>query len=130
MKLPSGDQSLPEAVAIEVTSMSLIRIAIAGEVVRPGFYAVSTDLVLADAVMVAGGATPDGRLDKLRIERGERRLFEPRAVEQAIARGQTLDDLDLQAGDRIVVPERRGGISPLIAVLGPAVIYAVIALVK
>ena len=28
LKLPSGDRSLPDAVAIEVTSMSLMRIAI------------------------------------------------------------------------------------------------------
>ena len=112
-----------------VRARALIRIAIAGEVARPGFYAVPSDLVLADAVMVAGGATPASRLERLRIERGNGLLWPKSAVQQAIAAGQTLDDLDLQAGDRIVVPRRRAEMTPLLGILAPALAYGLVTLV-
>jgi polysaccharide export outer membrane protein len=113
-----------------VRARALVRIAITGQVTRPGFYAVPTDLVLADAVMLAGGATPDARLDAMRVERGERRLLKAGAIARAVARGMSLDDLDLRAGDRIVVPRRSGGFEATARVLGllvtiPAAIYGV-----
>ena len=42
-----------------VQARALIRVSVVGEVMRPGYYAVPIDLVLADALMVAGGATKD-----------------------------------------------------------------------
>src|SRR2546423_4137363 len=36
---------------------ALIRVSLLGEVVRPGYHALPVDMVLADALMVAGGAT-------------------------------------------------------------------------
>jgi protein involved in polysaccharide export with SLBB domain len=109
-----------------VRARALIRVAVAGEVAKPGFYAVATDVVLADAIMLAGGATPDARLDELRVERGDRRLWKPDALQRAIAEGQTLDDLGLEAGDRIVVPRRGGGVTSMLPLLlaVPAAIYA------
>src|SRR5687767_10452918 len=38
-----------------VEARALIRVSVAGEVTRPGFYAVPIDLVLPDALMLAGG---------------------------------------------------------------------------
>lgn len=114
-----------------VRARALIRVAVAGEVAKPGFYAVATDVVLADAIMLAGGATPDARLDELRVERGDRRLWKPDALQRAIAEGQTLDDLGLQAGDRIVVPRRAAGVTSTVGLLAvPAAIYALTEILK
>src|SRR5882672_9243134 len=90
-----------------VHARALIRVSVLGEVVRPGFYAVPLDLVLADALMVAGGPTQDARVDRLRILRGEAALWSGNKLQGAIARGSTLGDLDLRAGDRIDVPGGR-----------------------
>lgn len=116
-----------------IRARALVRIAIEGEVARPGFYPVPTDLVLADAIMLAGGATPDGRISDMRIERGRRRLFKPADLERVMARGLTLDQLDLRAGDRIVVPAR-GGFESTARVIGilaavPVAIFAIVQMV-
>jgi polysaccharide export outer membrane protein len=90
-----------------VEARALIRISVAGEVTRPGFYAVPIDLVLPDALMLAGGATQHARIDKLRILRGNSSLVEDASLQTAIARGATLDELGVRAGDRIQVPGQK-----------------------
>src|SRR5881296_515596 len=87
-----------------VTARALIRVSVAGEVTRPGFYAVPIDLVLTDALMLAGGATKDARVDRLHILRGTSSLWSGNELQSAIARGATLDELGMRAGDRIQVP--------------------------
>ena len=87
-----------------VEARALIRISLMGEVERPGFYAVPIDLVLPDALMIAGGATQDARLDRLKVVRGNSSLLSEGALQEAIAGGATLDALGMRAGDRIQVP--------------------------
>jgi protein involved in polysaccharide export with SLBB domain len=90
-----------------VHARALIRVSVLGEVVRPGFYAVPLDLVLADALMAAGGPTQDARVDRLRIVRGESALWGGAPLQSAMARGATLEQLGIRAGDRIEVPGGR-----------------------
>ena len=90
-----------------VQARALIRVSVVGEVTRPGYYAVPIDLVLTDALMLAGGATKDARVDRLHIQRGNSSLWSGDALQSAIARGATLDDLGMRAGDRIQVPGHR-----------------------
>jgi protein involved in polysaccharide export with SLBB domain len=87
-----------------VQARALIRVSVLGEVTRPGYYAVPIDLVLADALMLAGGATQDARVDQLRILRGNVALWSGNQLQAEIARGATLEDLGMRAGDRIQVP--------------------------
>src|SRR3989442_7601710 len=87
-----------------VQARALIRVSVVGEVTRPGYYAVPTDLVLADALMRAGGATQAARVDRLRILRGNSSLWSANELQAAIARGATLEDLGIRDGDRIQVP--------------------------
>jgi polysaccharide export outer membrane protein len=87
-----------------VRARALIRVSVMGEVARPGFYAVPVDLVMPDALMIAGGATSSARLEKLQIIRGSAPLLGGAALQDAIARGATLDQLGVRAGDRIEVP--------------------------
>jgi polysaccharide export outer membrane protein len=90
-----------------VHARPLIRLSILGSVARPGFYPVPTDLVLADALMVAGGPTQEARADKLRIHRGGGVVWGGPKLQAEIARGATLEELGLRAGDRVEVPKRR-----------------------
>jgi protein involved in polysaccharide export with SLBB domain len=90
-----------------VQARALIRVSVVGQVSKPGFYAVPIDLVLPDALMLAGGATQDARVDKLRIMRGNASLLGGDQLQAAIARGATLEDLGIRAGDRIQVPGTR-----------------------
>ncbi|HEX9218816.1 MAG TPA: polysaccharide biosynthesis/export family protein [Gemmatimonadales bacterium] len=90
-----------------VQARALIRVSVVGEVTRPGFYAVPVDLVLPDALMLAGGATQQARVDRLRIVRGNASLWDGDRLQTAIAHGATLDQLGVQAGDRIQVPGQR-----------------------
>jgi len=92
---------------LTLEARALIRISVMGEVERPGFYAVPTDLVLPDALMLAGGATADARLDRLTVMRGNAALQDESALQAAIARGATIDELGMRAGDRIQVPRAR-----------------------
>jgi polysaccharide export outer membrane protein len=87
-----------------VEARALIRISVVGEVTRPGFYAVPIDLVLPDALMLAGGATSDARIDRVSVMRGKTSLLNEAALQAAVARGATLDELGMRAGDRIQVP--------------------------
>jgi len=90
-----------------VQARALVRVSVVGQVTRPGFYAVPTDLVLADALMLAGGATQEARVDRLRILRGNSALWSGTQLQTAIAQGATLDQLGIRAGDRIQVPGQR-----------------------
>jgi protein involved in polysaccharide export with SLBB domain len=85
----------------------LIRVGIIGEVARPGFYAVPTDAVFADALMTSGGPTRDAAMRDLRIERGGTRLIAGPSLRTAMAQGATLDALAVEAGDVVVVPRQQ-----------------------
>jgi protein involved in polysaccharide export with SLBB domain len=90
-----------------VQAHALVRVSVVGEVTHPGFYAVPVDLVLPDALMLAGGATQVARVDRLQILRGNASLWSVSDLQSAIARGATLDQLGVRAGDRIQVPGQR-----------------------
>jgi protein involved in polysaccharide export with SLBB domain len=90
-----------------VQARALIRVSVLGEVIRPGYYAVPIDLVLADALMLAGGATQTARVDQMSILRGNSALWSGNTLQGEIARGATLEELGIRAGDRIQVPGQR-----------------------
>jgi protein involved in polysaccharide export with SLBB domain len=111
-----------------VRATSLVRVAILGAVARPGFYTVPATLLLEDAVMTAGG--PAGRADisRLAVERGGRVVLDGQALQRAIIDGRTLDQLNVRAGDRIMLPERRpglfeGGVLRTLLVTLPPILY-------
>jgi protein involved in polysaccharide export with SLBB domain len=93
-----------------VQARALIPVTIVGGVVRPGFYTVPSQLQLSDVLMVAGGPTPQAELDGLRIERGGNRIWQGPALQDAIAEGRTLDQLNVRGGDRIQLPQQGGGL--------------------
>ncbi len=86
-----------------------IRISVMGQIARPGFYTMPAEILLGEALMVAGGPTTASDMDGVHIDRGTIRLLEGEPLQEAIRNGLTLDQLNLQAGDQIVVPERQTG---------------------
>lgn len=120
-----------------VRTRSLIRLSLLGEVGKPGYYVVPTDMVLSDALMLAGGPNREANLPQIRVERGGQRVWGDSALAGAIAQGRTLDQLGLRAGDQVVVPKKRGGffsestgrtVSVLLGI--PVAIYGLIQLFK
>ncbi|HSJ13146.1 MAG TPA: polysaccharide biosynthesis/export family protein [Longimicrobiales bacterium] len=92
-----------------VYASSLIRLEIMGAVGRPGFHSVPSDLLISDALMMAGGPSSDAALDKLKIRRGDRLIIGGDQLREAVIAGRTLDQLNLRAGDAINVPVKTGG---------------------
>ena len=88
-----------------IRTETLIRLLVQGQVGSPGFYLVPADRLLTDLLMLAGGPTATANLNDVRVERGNVRIWEGEALQAAIIQGRTLDHLNIQAGDRIMVPE-------------------------
>jgi polysaccharide export outer membrane protein len=87
-----------------VTVTPLFRMAVLGEVRSSGLYTVDPTLSVLDVVALAGGASPDGNLRKIRLIRGGQELrvdFEREAIA-----GRTLADIGVRSGDEIVVPRK------------------------
>lgn len=83
---------------------SQMRISVTGQIGQPGFYDVSGTLLLSDVIMLAGGPTQRAELEKVEIRRLGRTIM--RGTELT-TRGATLDELGLQGGDVIFLPEAR-----------------------
>jgi len=89
-----------------VRATPLIRLSIAGEVARPGFYMMPPTAVLSDVVTAAGGTTQNAEVEKMYVQRGDDRLYEGTALQGLISEGRTLDDASIRPGDKFVVPTR------------------------
>jgi polysaccharide export outer membrane protein len=88
-----------------VRARALVRISIEGEVTKPGFYAVPMDYVLGDAIQAAGGLTTMAKVGDLKINRGGQDLLQGKSFEYAVSH-ETVDQLGLRSGDRIVIPRK------------------------
>lgn len=83
-----------------ITITPLRRIHVLGEVAKPGLYEVDPTITLAAAVALAGGATPLGDLNRIRIIRGESMLME------RVGATAALTAVDIRSGDQILVERR------------------------
>lgn len=112
----------------EVRAHSLIRIGVLGAVDAPGFYTLPASTLLEEALMSAGGPAGRADIDNVRVRRGQDVVWEGEMLQRAMIEGRTLDQLSLQAGDRIMVPERRpglfeGGVVRTLLVTVPPLVY-------
>ena len=101
-----------------VRANGLMRVSVVGAVGNPGFFSMPAETVLGDAIMVAGGPSGNANLEAVQVRRGPTLLMEDEAVSEAFRQGMTLDQLNLQAGDQIEVPVRRGVLATLSIVTG------------
>jgi protein involved in polysaccharide export with SLBB domain len=81
----------------------LIRVGIVGEVAHPGYYRVPLATTLSDALMIAGGPTPQTDLTRISVRRGQRTVIGASSLRDAMVRGEYLGDLGVDAGDEIVL---------------------------
>jgi protein involved in polysaccharide export with SLBB domain len=92
---------------VSVRAHPLIRVEVMGAIGRPGFYMLSSDMLLSDVLMVAGGPTDRANLQRMTMQRADRVILSGPELRRAMVEGRTLDQLSLSAGDRIEVPEKR-----------------------
>lgn len=108
-----------KAVEIEVTPLT--RLGVLGEVARPGYFALRSDVPLADAIMLAGGPTATADVERSMIRRGNTEFRSADETRQAMSRGLTIDQFGLTAGDEIVIARRRdrlaGSVMPIVGAL-------------
>jgi protein involved in polysaccharide export with SLBB domain len=98
-----------------VHSRSMIRVAVDGQIVRPGFHVLPADMLMGEALMAAGGPGTGADMSKIRVFRGESVLLDEDDIADAIVDGSSLDQLNMRAGDRIEVGAR--GSSPVLGTL-------------
>ena len=85
----------------------LTRVAVAGAVQKPGFFYLAPDRPISDAITSAGGPAAEANLGQLEIRRGSTTMLTAKASKRAVKEGQTLEQLDVQSGDEIRVPQKR-----------------------
>jgi len=111
--------------AQEIDVTPLIRIGVLGAVARPGYFAFASDIPLTDVIMLAGGPTGSADVEKSFIRRRNVEYRSAAETRQAIANGLTLDQFGLNAGDELVIGQRRelgafvgmaGGLASILAV--------------
>jgi hypothetical protein len=87
-----------------VKTTSAIRVSIFGAVAKPGFVQAPATSLLSDVLMQsAGGVQNNMREDKSVIKRGDRVVVDGDRFKEALHRGMTLDQLNVEAGDEITV---------------------------
>lgn len=84
-----------------ITVTPLRRIYVLGEVSKPGLYTVDPTISLAGAVALAGGATPAGDLNRLRVVRGGS------VVVGKASASSSLGLMNIRSDDQVFV-DRRG----------------------
>lgn len=109
----------------------LMRLSLLGAVNRPGFYTIRADALASEAIMAGGGPSGTADIAKTSIRRNGQEVRTKEEVQAAFARGVSLDELNLQPGDEMVVGERsnlRNNIGLIGAITGA--VFAVVAIAR
>ncbi len=106
-----------------ITVTFLRRVTILGSVTKPGVYPVDPTMTVADALALAGGASPEGQHNRLQLYRGGT------LVDTRLTLGTRIADSPIRSGDQLFVPERpwMSRNSPLVATAISGVITLLIA---
>jgi polysaccharide export outer membrane protein len=82
----------------------LFRVAVLGEVLKPGLLSADPTLTIFDLIALAGGPTRDANQNKLQLIRGGQNIrlsLDPAAIARS-----TLQELGVHSGDQVVVPRK------------------------
>jgi polysaccharide export outer membrane protein len=95
----------------------LFQVTVGGQVRTPNLYPLPRTTTIAQAIALAGGVTPDGRLDKVKLFRGGRQY----QVDLTDPSGQWANE-PIQSGDQLIVDKKssvfRNIVLPLISMAG------------
>ena len=106
--------------SIEITVLR--RVAVSGEVAKPGLYPADATISIGELIALAGGVTPAGNQKKVEL------LRDGRIIISGLGPGTVLQNSQVQSGDQVFVPQRSwfsrnggaflyGGISVVSAVI-------------
>lgn len=112
-----------------VRATSLIRVVVLGAVVRPGFYSVRPDISLGDLLMRAGGPASNADLAGSFVRRGGAVTWATEGIRSVLSEGMTLDDIEVQSGDEIVVAEEKHVNWPIVSQVITALVGVAVGLV-
>jgi protein involved in polysaccharide export with SLBB domain len=84
-----------------------VRVAVLGEVARPGFYSLAADRPVSELIMLAGGPSSVADLNRVVVRRNGRTVLGAAAWERAQQAGITIGALGLRPGDEIAIGRRR-----------------------
>jgi hypothetical protein len=90
-----------------VYAQTTMRLSVLGGVGRPGFYQVPSEQLIGDAIMAAGGPAAGADPSNTNIQRNGQEVLTKEGFRQAVIDGRTLDQLNLRAGDEIIVGGHR-----------------------
>jgi polysaccharide export outer membrane protein len=100
----------------------LIRVAVSGEVTRPLVFAARPETTIGEAVARAGGTTPNGARNRIRVLRLEPNGQQQQLVLNLANPSQTEATFPVRSGDQIVVDRRksflRDIVLPTLGVIG------------
>jgi protein involved in polysaccharide export with SLBB domain len=90
-----------------VKAIPLVRLAVLGQVQRPGFYYTSADVLVSDMLMKAGGPGGDADLNNVVIRRAGETIWNAKDTRTAMTDGLSLERLHLRAGDELYVNQQK-----------------------
>jgi protein involved in polysaccharide export with SLBB domain len=124
----------------QLEATALVRVSMTGGIGKPGFYNLPADVLMSDAIMAAGGPRggsgnsfgggSGGDVGKTQVLRGNYVVVSKEQARDALQRGVSLDQLNIQSGDVIDVGKSSGGITGALRVMGmvSGAIFGVVAL--
>lgn len=87
-----------------ITATSFVRISMFGALNKPGFFQAPASRLMSEEIMIdAGGPANNVRWNKSTIKRGDRVIVDGPEFADAVQKGLTLDQLNVQAGDEITL---------------------------
>ena len=84
--------------SIEITVLR--RIAVSGEVAKPGLYPADATISIGELIALAGGVTPMGNQKRVEL------LRDGRIIISGLGPGTVLQNSAVQSGDQVFVPQR------------------------
>jgi protein involved in polysaccharide export with SLBB domain len=102
----------------DVQAAALVRVSVIGAGGKPGFYNLPADQLASDAIMAAGGPGGKADINRTTIRRGTEEIVDEKQLASAVQSGESLDQLNIQSGDEIIVGERSEGARGVLRTLG------------
>jgi protein involved in polysaccharide export with SLBB domain len=116
----------------DVQAAALVRVSVIGAVGKPGFYNLPADLLASDAIMAAGGPGGKADMNRTTIRRGAEEIVDEEQLASAVQSGESLDQLNVQSGDEIIVGERGEGARGVLRTMGmiSGAIFGIVAITR